>query len=112
MDEGLIDVKGNVFENIPESFPQEIFETIHETPALLIERILSAGQATPAGEWLVQERNEWVLLLRGKAGVKFEDTDDIIELNPGDHLFISAFRKHRVEWTAGQEATVWLAVHF
>ena len=33
-------------------------------------------------------------------------------LRPGDHVAIPAHKRHRVEWTAPDETTLWLAVHF
>lgn len=83
-----------------------------DAPNLRLERIVSAGQATPAGEWLDQDRDEWVILLRGAAGVSFEGEAGMRLLAAGDYLHIPARRRHRVEWTAPGEPTVWLAVHF
>lgn len=77
-----------------------------------IERIVSTGQSSPPGFWYDQDEAEWVLLLSGAAGLRFEDDDATRELRPGDHAFIAAHRRHRVEWTATGESTVWLAVFF
>jgi len=33
-------------------------------------------------------------------------------LKPGDHVSIPAHCRHRVEWTATGEPTIWLAVHY
>ena len=75
-----------------------------------IERIVSTGQSSPPGFWYDQDEAEWVLLLSGAAGLRFEDEDETRELRPGDHTFIEAHRRHRVEWTTAGELTVWLAV--
>ncbi len=104
--------KRNLFSEIPQQFDQEIFEDILNRSDFLLERILSYGQATPEGQWYDQERDEWVVLLKGGAGMKFEDEEATIEMKPGDYLFIPAHRKHRVEWTQAQEKTVWLALHY
>ncbi|ACK50859.1 cupin 2 conserved barrel domain protein [Methylocella silvestris BL2] len=90
----------------------EEFRALLEAPGVTIERIVSHGQASPPGFWYEQARAEWVLLLAGAAGLRFADEDDVRRLAPGDHLFIAALRKHRVEWTAAGTATIWLAVHF
>ena len=33
-------------------------------------------------------------------------------MKPGDFVNIPAHNKHRVEWTAPDEPTIWLAVHY
>ena len=105
-------IKQNLFSNIPKSFPMEIFETLLENNGFKLERIISSGQSTPAGKWFDQEKDEWVLLLKGKAGLRFENESEIIELTPGDHLVIPAHKKHRVEWTDQTQKTVWLTLHY
>ncbi len=104
--------KQNLFSNIPESFPKEIFETLLENTNFKLERILSCGQSTSGGKWYDQEKDEWVVLLKGKAGLRFENESEIIELTPGDHLVIPAHNKHRVEWTDQTQKTVWLTLHY
>ena len=102
----------NLFSNIPKKFPEEILETLRENKNFKLERIISSGQSTPAGKWFDQEKDEWVLLLKGKAGLRFENESEVIELTPGDHLLIPAHKKHRLEWTDEKQKTVWLALHF
>ena len=97
--------------DFPEALPEERFETLLETPAFRLERILSLGHATPAGEWYDQERDEWVLLLRGAARLAIEGRD-MAALFPGDALLLPAHCRHRVEWTDPGQVTVWLALHF
>lgn len=104
--------KGNIFYGIPEEIPEEIFETIGGGAAVKIERIISRGQATPAGKWYDQDLNEWVILLRGSAEIAFEGTDEIIALEPGDYLNIAAHCRHRVSRTDEVRPTVWLAIHY
>jgi cupin 2 domain-containing protein len=77
-----------------------------------LERIVSTGQATPEGRWYDQERNEWVAVLSGSAGLLFEGEAGIRVLRPGDHVLIPAHRRHRVAWTDPQQQTVWLAIHY
>lgn len=92
--------------------PEEIFTLLLQGERFKLERIVSAGQATPPGEWYDQETHEWVLLLTGSAGLVFEGEPEVCVLRPGDYLHIPAHRRHRVEWTDAQQKTVWLAVHY
>jgi len=101
----------NLFNDIPLSIQQEFFETLAESGAVRIERIVSEGQATPPGEWLEQGWDEWVLLLSGRAGIFMDGDRFELELKPGDYLTIPAGCRHRVTWTDNKERTVWLAVH-
>jgi cupin 2 domain-containing protein len=96
---------------MPENMTGEWFETLTELPGLRIERIVSTGQASPPGFWYDQPDDEWVVLLTGGAGLRFADEDAPRELKPGDWLLIPARRRHRVEWTAEDQRTVWLAMH-
>jgi cupin 2 domain-containing protein len=102
----------SLFAAIPDSVPDELFETLLQTAALKVERIVSAGQRTPPDEWYDQDRHEWVILLRGKAGLLFEGEGEPTVLRPGDYILIPAHRRHRVEWTDPTEKTVWLALHY
>jgi len=102
---------GNLYADLPALEREEAVAALLETPGLRIERIVSAGQATPAGQWLDQERDEWVILLRGAAGLRFADEAGVRLLAAGDHVHIPAHCRHRVEWTARGEPTLWLAVH-
>ena len=101
----------NLFDNIPADLPQEWFEEIVTTKAVRVERIVSRGHCSADDVWYDQPADEWVVLLRGSAGLMFEDQAAPVELKPGDHLLIPAHVKHRVAWTADQEDTIWLAVH-
>ena len=104
---------GNFFAGLPKGYEvAERFETLLERPGLRIERIVSTGQASPQGFWYDQPNDEWVVLLSGSAGLRFEDEVEIHSLQPGDWLLIPASRKHRVEWTDATQPSVWLAVHF
>lgn len=75
-----------------------------------IERIVSTGQATHAGEWLQQERDEWIVLLEGEAELGYEDGSRV-RLSSGDHIVIPGGTRHRVEWTRAEPPCIWLAVH-
>jgi cupin 2 domain-containing protein len=102
----------NLFSGIPDSARDEILETLLEIGSFRLERIISSGQATPAGEWYDQETNEWVILLSGRASLIFPDEEEPCFLAPGDYIHIPAHRRHRVEWTDPDQKTIWLALHY
>jgi len=105
-------MKGSLLEGIPSELPGEIFDTICSAERVKIERIVSRGHGSPEGFWYDQERNEFVLVVRGSAGLRLENEDDIVVLKSGDYLNIGAHIKHRVEWTDPKCETIWLAVHY
>ncbi|NLY02920.1 MAG: cupin domain-containing protein [Rhodopirellula sp.] len=105
-------IVNNIYESIPGELPNECFTAILATDAFRMERIVSRGHASPEGVWYDQDRNEWVIVLEGAARLRFEGEEDVVELNAGDHLSIPANRRHRVEWTAPDRRTVWLAIHY
>lgn len=100
----------NLFTDIPVHLPEELFNTLLEAPNVRIERIVSHGHISPEGFWFDQDQHEWVLVMKGAARLQFED--NTIEMKPGDHINISAHRKHRVDWTTSDEPTIWLAVFY
>lgn len=102
----------NLFDGIAEGRAEETYDVLARSAVVRIERIVSTGQATPPGQWFDQERDEWVVVLRGRARLRFEDTDAPVTMGPGDHVTIPAHRRHRVEWTDPERPTVWLAVHY
>lgn len=102
----------NLFDPTPPEITAEIIQVLLAADNFRLERIVSNGQATPPGEWYDQDTQEWVALLSGGAGLRFEDEAEPRVLSPGDYLLIPAHRRHRVEWTAPEPPTVWLALHF
>jgi cupin 2 domain-containing protein len=103
---------GNILEQIPARLEDEQFCELLAAPGLRIERIVSIGHTTPPGQWLEQDRSEWVLLIQGEALVRLEHEAEIRRLRHGDHLHIPSGTRHRVEWTAAEPPTIWLAVHY
>jgi cupin 2 domain-containing protein len=101
----------NIFANIPTTLPDEFIEVLVASDTIRIERIVSMGHASPEGFWYDQETDEWVLLLRGAARLRFEADDQPVAMNPGDYMHIPAHKRHRVEWTDPRQQTIWLAVH-
>lgn len=81
--------------------------------AARVERIVSLGQSSPGDFWYDQDEDEWVLVLTGQARLSVlneRGQPEEISLGPGQHLFLPAHRRHRIEWTTPDEPTVWLAV--
>ncbi|GAB6280135.1 MAG: hypothetical protein STSR0007_01870 [Thermovirga sp.] len=96
---------------IPARLPkEELQESLIPDSCVKIERIVSAGQATPPGVWLEQDMDEWVALLQGMAVIGYEGNRSV-DLEPGDWILIPAHVKHRVISTSGAPPCVWLAVH-
>ena len=102
---------GNIFSAIPGDLPQELCETLLQTSGVRLERLVSRGHASAEGFWYEQEEAEWVLLLKGRAAVRIEGEEQAVVMKPGDYLLLPAHCRHRVEWTAAAEETVWLALH-
>jgi cupin 2 domain-containing protein len=102
---------GNLFDLSGVDLREEQLSALVDTEGVKIERIVANGQASPPKFWYDQDFDEWALVLGGSAALRLDgDAADRV-LRPGDHLFISAHRKHRVEWTDATSATIWLAVH-
>jgi cupin 2 domain-containing protein len=102
---------GNLFFEIPANLANELFTNLVACVHVRIERIVSQGHASPPGFWYDQDQHEWVVVLKGAAKICFEG-EASFPLNPGDFVNIPAHKKHRVEWTAPDEATIWLAVFY
>ena len=104
----------NLFDEIPDALPAELISVLAEDCGVRIERIVSAGQASPEGFWYDQEQNEWVLLIAGSAVLSVEQASGIEEivLKAGDSLLIPAHQRHRVESTSAEEKTIWVAVFY
>ena len=103
---------GNLFAGIPSALAAEQFHELLRTTACRLERIVSIGHATPAGEWYDQAWDEWVVLLQGRATLRFAGEETARRLQPGDYLRIPARCRHRVEQTSETPPAVWLALHF
>lgn len=100
----------NVYSELPAHLPDELLQTLLSTPHLRIERIVSQGHVSPPEFWYDQAEHEWVLLIQGAARLRFDD--EVIELKAGNFLNIPAHRRHRVEWTATDQQTIWLAIYY
>ncbi|UCD88501.1 MAG: cupin domain-containing protein [Desulfobacterales bacterium] len=102
----------NIFSNLPDQINKESFDTIISAASFTIERIVSRGHHSPEDYWYDQNNNEWVMVLKGSAGLKFENEHKSITMMPGDYINIPAHCRHRVEWTDPTVETIWLAVHY
>jgi cupin 2 domain-containing protein len=112
MTEVCVLIVKNVFSGIPGSLRQEFVEILVRSDAGRVERIVSRGHSSPPGFWYDQAENECVVLLSGEAKLRIEGEPDTVILRAGDWLDIPGGTRHRVEWTAPNEDTVWLAVFY
>ncbi len=103
----MITVK-NLFAPIRKGLGEEEFLTLWENTSAKIERIVSHAHSSPPGFWYDQKEDEWVLVVRGRAILEFEN-HETVELKAGDYLTIPRHMKHRVVRTG--EETIWLVVH-
>lgn len=102
----------NLYADLPIHLPEEVTETLAQSPQVRIERIVSHGHHSPPDFWYDQAEHEWVILLKGEAHLRFAHEPALTHLRPGDHVLIPAHVKHRVEWTTPDEDTVWLTVFY
>ena len=101
--------------------PPNLFDLPHPLPAdeeftesfrsenLRIERIVSSGQTTPAGNWYDQDEDEWVALIQGEAILEYESGEEL-RLSAGDQVLLPAHCRHRVAYTSTAPPCIWLAV--
>lgn len=82
----------------------EKFRTLFENESVLIEQIDSLGYGS---EPYLQNHDEWVTLLSGSATIIL--SNEQINLNKGDSLFIEKNTPHQV--TSTSIDCQWLAVH-
>ncbi len=99
----------NIFD-LPDPLPsEEVFTDLVRARGFRIERIVSKGQTTPAGEWYDQDLDEWVVLIQGEAALEYEN-GDVKQLIAGDHVLIPAHVRHRVVFTSEDPPCIWIAV--
>ena len=103
---------GNIFESASGNAPGEQLTALLTTTNLRLERIVSHAHASPEGFWYDQEWAEWVIVLKGSAGLHVERESAPRVLKAGDYVDIPARARHRVAWTDATEPTVWLALHY
>jgi cupin 2 domain-containing protein len=103
---------GNLFSPIQSNTEEESFLDLLHGKGFRIERIASRGHHSPDGFWYDQPWHEWVVVLKGAARLAIEGKERPIGLNEGDYCLLPAHVRHRVEWTAEDRETIWLAVHY
>ena len=86
----------------------EVVDTLLESGAVRIERIVSRGASTG---WYDQSESEFVTLLVGEAVIEYGDGSRT-ELRAGDTLTIPPHRRHRVVRTTSDPPCVWLCVFY
>jgi cupin 2 domain-containing protein len=96
---------GNLFVDLAPPREGERVEELLSHRNLVVERIVSSAKLT--ARTYVQPQDEWVLLVRGEAGL--DVAGHAAELKAGDYLFLPAGTEHTVRWTT--EGALWLAVH-
>lgn len=101
----------NIFDDIPANLHKEVIESLVDSENVRVERIISKGHASPETGWYDQDRNEWVVVLKGAAVLSFSDKSTV-SLKAGDHINIAAHEKHKVTWTDPDTETIWLAIHY
>ncbi len=99
---------GNIYEH-PQVGDAEAFYPLLTAKACRLEKIVSYGQITPEGQWYDQDEEEWVMLIKGSASIRF-DSLGVMVLKAGDFLTIPAHLRHRVE--ACSDDAIWLALHY
>ncbi|APC97490.1 cupin domain-containing protein [Francisella frigiditurris] len=97
----------NIFEIGCGNSDEEIFIDLFKKEGVHIEKIISYGQVTPKDNPYIQDHDEWVLVLSGRAELILESKE--YTLDTGEYLFIPKGVKHWVTYT--ECPTVWLAVH-
>lgn len=85
---------GNLFHDLPRDSPAEVITQLLAETNLRIERIVSAGQASPEGFWFHQDWSEWVLLLAGKAELRLNGEAEPVQLAAGSWVHLPAHQRH------------------
>lgn len=96
----------NIFELPSASYKEEFLESLMESKAVRIERIVSSGHTT---DWYDQEEEEYVILLQGTAHLEYENKE-IVKLQSGDTLHLPAHKRHRVVYTSKEPPCIWICV--
>ncbi len=100
----------NIYLQKNKNSKSEIIEDIIFTKSFRLEKISSFGYPTPNNKWYNQDKNEWVLLLKGQATLKFKKDVSRINLKEGDYIFLEKHLEHRVEYVS--KDAIWLCIHY
>jgi cupin 2 domain-containing protein len=85
-----------------------VIESLIETEAVRVERVLSSGQSR--GVECLQSPCEWLTVLQGNTILEIDGEEH--RLGPGDHVYIPPGVKNRVVWTADYDTTIWVAAYW
>ena len=99
----------NIFQTGADGAVGEKVTRLLNSPPLWLEQIASNGEASAEDFYYDQPEAEWVLLVRGRATLRFEG-DALLDLSVGDSLLIPPRSRHRVD--ACSPDALWLALHF
>lgn len=95
----------NLFEP-GEPTPEETVTVLYDSDGTRIEQIISWGQATDENFWYDQDEDEWLILLKGRAVLRYDDS--LLALRKGKPHLIPAHVRHQVAATTSP--TIWLCV--
>ena len=105
----------NIFDLKELSENEEVITILSENKNIKIEKIISTGQTT---DWQLSEKNEFVILIQGKAEIEFFENKKInknnkkIKLSKGDTILINQMEKHRVSYTSKDPCCIWICIFF
>ncbi|WP_308654197.1 cupin domain-containing protein [uncultured Anaerococcus sp.] len=92
----------NLFDQIKFSDLEEVEEGIFENDRVRALRTMSLNQVT---DFMVQDEDEFVILMEGLASIETED--EIVRMKRGDFLFIPKGLRHRV---IDQDKAIWFCL--
>lgn len=95
----------NFFENITVPDIGEQFDTLLDHPTVEIKRIVSSADIDE--EIMIQEEDEWFILLKGAARMRIKEKE--LVLKSGDYCFVGAKQVHQI--LSVETGSIWLAVH-
>jgi len=90
---------------------KEKFVQLLNGKSFVAEKIISNGFKSPDNIWMKEKSNEWVMLIKGKAELEFEN-GEVLSLKAGDCLNIPANTKHRILYTSKKPFCYWLTIHY
>lgn len=101
----------NYFSGFLKSHSKENYYDLLKNKKFVLEKIVSKGYATPRNVWLLEDKNEFVLLLKGTAELLFEN-GVTTKLKEGDYFIIPSGIKHKVIKTSKKPLCYWLTLHY
>lgn len=92
----------NLLNNLKFSKEEEVEEKVYEDEKVRVLRTMSLDQVT---ERMVQDEDEFVILMEGFASIETEEK--IVRMKKGDFLFIEKGLRHRV---IDQDRALWFCL--